>query len=1191
MDQLRWLSGNPDGGDLWEPEHDVIVIGSGYGGAIMANRLARTGKHVALLERGREIHPGSYPTTEHGALTQLQVTPSHFRFLNDRRNLYWLHVGDGMSVFSGCGLGGTSLVNANVSLKPECWVLEDEHWPSEIRTNPGILDPYYQRAAEILQPNEYPSSYPPLAKDAALGKASGGADPTHVPITVRFQSGRNAVGVEQHACTCCGDCVTGCNAWAKNTLLMNYLPDAVESGARIFTEIEVDYIQEAGASWIVFARNLAHDPRAKHDPKPIKTRNVVVAAGTMGSIGILLRSRDKGHLALSNRLGERFTGNGDLLGFTTRSDVPINGVGDGHNRWDRAQLAGPCITAAIDRTKGRHPKKAILIENAVIPGALARIVPPILTGESFRRWERRVRRRRLRGFFGLFRRDGRDGLRRTATYLVMGHDDDRGKVVIESDQAVVTWPTAGTSPYYRRANKVLRETAANLDGTYLRDPISVKELGHNLITVHPLGGCVMADDVADGVVDHAGRVFKPDPGGDERTYQGLYVCDGSVVPRPLGVNPLLTISALAERCAELMADEHGWRISPSPFRGDDPVEKPELPSQTPALQFTETLIGKWAPSPTAGSVPEDYTTCARLATALPIRYTINITASDVRKVIKDPATKMDVPSGEVTVDGLGSGRFTVTDGTFILLEPVKGTPDSHMIYRLPMADDGNPGARYFLSGYKIIRQGDVDDVWHDTTTLYVTVRANDDKGPVVGLGVMEVTVENVLRLVRSMRVTGPIGQVERMELLAKFGKMFAGKMFHDYGHTVHPSFGLKPNAPPRVRRPLELPQAKVYRFPTTDHVNLRLTRYNRPEIKPGPPDGDGRPVAAERGDRKAPVVLSHGMGANPLTFSLDTIKPNLVEYLVNRGYDVWLQEWRGSTLLKSSTKDTFTGDEVAALDHPATAEFIRTITQRDELHWITHCVGTMTVLMSTLGGYLKPASLLCSSAGAHPVANPVITFKTRLHLAEFLRTLGIKRLTTTSTTNESVWERFFDLAVRINWVPKDERCDQAVCHRLEFIYGVAAHHAAIDEVTHLALHELFGVTNLKMMSHLSECARQQSLVNANGENVYMPHMDRLRLPITFIHGAHNLVWLPQSSAVTYDELVDEFGSRNYKRVVLPQFGHQDLIMGASAPQDSFPLILEHLRKWGSTVPAHRALWHHPPAGARPIVLPPCVPGP
>ncbi len=156
--------------------------------------------------------------------------------------------------------------------------------------------------------------------------------------------------------------------------------------------------------------------------------------------------------------------------------------------------------------------------------------------------------------FGMFRSPYRGPTDHTQTYLVMSHDGDAGKLALDAahDRVRVSWPDAGTQRPYPRANRVLRRFARAMDGVFVPSPIWSKRAGRRLITVHPLGGAVMADDASKGVVDHQGRVFSAKVGND--THFGLWVADGSMVPLPLGTNPLFTISALAERTSTFLND-------------------------------------------------------------------------------------------------------------------------------------------------------------------------------------------------------------------------------------------------------------------------------------------------------------------------------------------------------------------------------------------------------------------------------------------------------------------------------------------------------------------------------------------------------------------------------------------------------------------------------------------------------------
>ncbi len=567
-----------------EDHYDVVIVGSGYGGAVAASRLARarTRKNgrlkICVLERGRELQPGDYPDTpsQVAAETQIDMPGRHFR---SRTGLYDLRINRDMNVFLGCGLGGTSLINANVALRPEPWVFEDPAWPFAVRTDRDArLAEGFELACKMLgaAPYKDQANIPRLAKLEALERAARplrgkypGRGFSRPRLTVNFEDragkfrGRaGSIDVEQHKCQLCGDCVSGCNYGAKNTLLMNYLPDARAHGAEMFTEIGVRRLDRLHERWRVHYEHL-NAGREKFGPSEMSlTADIVIlAAGTLGSTEILRRSQQEGvgvGLTLSGNVGVGFSANGDMLALAYNTAEPVNGVGAGRSRPVRGEPVGPCITGMIE-LGDPAARDRMLIEEGSIPGAVAKLLPVVIGGavllyggdgqapirESLREEGRRLMRY-LRGPY-------RGALRNTLLYLVVGHDSAEGRMDLEGDRLRISWPGADREENYIVAERRLREVTRELRGVYLKNPF-------NPITVHPLGGCRMGDNADSGVVDDEGRVFAGCTGS--RPAPGLYVCDGSVVPRSLGVNPLLTITALAERMCMLMADDpaHGWTI-------------------------------------------------------------------------------------------------------------------------------------------------------------------------------------------------------------------------------------------------------------------------------------------------------------------------------------------------------------------------------------------------------------------------------------------------------------------------------------------------------------------------------------------------------------------------------------------------------------------------------------------------------
>jgi cholesterol oxidase len=554
--------------------YDVVVIGSGYGGAIAASRLSRakrpdgTSPSVCLLERGREIPVGQFPENEMEAAHEFQVN-AYGEQMGPEDALYWLHAGEDISVFHGCGLGGTSLVNANVALPPAEDVWQDTSWPKElVADREKGLKAGFAKAEQMLSPKRYPGAH--LLKYEALKRSAAGLNETanvfHPPINVTFESRLNEAGIHQPKCDGCGDCVSGCNVGAKNTLMMNYLPDAKNHGAELFCRVNVTHLVESGAGFRVHFRAVSDGidgfaaDASFADASFVDADIVIVSAGALGSTEIMLRSKQEG-LPCSNRVGSSFSGNGDVLGFAYNTDTEINGVGWGKR--ERKNPAGPCITGIIDR---RHLPEPHVIEEGSLPGAVAALLPePMrlvaeLTGQDtddglWDEIQERVRevRSALPGgqYTGAFRN--------TQTFLVMARDSADGQLFLEDEGSIqVSWPGVGESRHFKYLHEQLRLATEPLGGTYVPSPTFNKAFNYGLITVHPLGGCPMGDDAARGATNHKGQVFRSSSGTS--VYESLYVSDGAVLPCSVGVNPLLTISAIAERNVRLLARDRGWTL-------------------------------------------------------------------------------------------------------------------------------------------------------------------------------------------------------------------------------------------------------------------------------------------------------------------------------------------------------------------------------------------------------------------------------------------------------------------------------------------------------------------------------------------------------------------------------------------------------------------------------------------------------
>ena len=540
-----------------EQTYDMIVAGSGYGAGVAASRAARMGLKVCVLERGREFLPGDFPDTLRAGMKQFQSTSSlGHTGANDA--LFDMHIHEDVSVLVGCGLGGTSLINGNVMLKPDPAVLEDAAWPDELtKVRTSEFDTACGLALEWLQSVPYPATVN-LKKLAALKTAAQalGAPFSCPPVNITFKPGpeANPGGIRQPACTLCGDCCSGCNIGAKNTVAMNYLPDAVRHGAAVFTGCRVSHVEKRNGKWrVVFIDKTGHS-------RAVCAANAVLGAGTLGSSEIMLRSQQDG-LSLSSQTGKGFSGNGDVIAFGYNNDIPINGVGMGHLPVDENNPVGPVIAGLIDMRNKDDINRSIVIQEGAIPGLLSSLLPAMLAGGSplfgNDTDEGDTLREMARTAKSVFKGAYDGAVHNTQTFLVMAHDSASGIMRLDGSRVNLEWPDAGKAPVYQYISDCLRKATQATGGTLINNPLWSRALGRNLVTVHPLGGCCLGNNPDDGVVDHKCRVFD----NDGKIHTGLYVMDGSVIPRSLGVNPSLTITAIAERAMLHFARDHGKKLN------------------------------------------------------------------------------------------------------------------------------------------------------------------------------------------------------------------------------------------------------------------------------------------------------------------------------------------------------------------------------------------------------------------------------------------------------------------------------------------------------------------------------------------------------------------------------------------------------------------------------------------------------
>lgn len=518
--------------------HDTVVIGSGFGGAVMACRLAERGAGVLVLERGRRWSPANYPSTT-GRDWLWDASEPH-------RQNGWLdfrYFGD-MSVAQGAAVGGGSLIYANVSLPPTEAAFE-RGWPEAI--DHAALQPHVDRVGHMLGvqtlPDNQHTDRTRLMRDAADALGDGHRF-RMVPQAISFNPDwhygldepfdirhsrpwTNPHGRLQGTCVHCGNCDIGCPTQAKNTLDLNYLARAENLGAEVRPLHQVQCLTPEGSGYRVRVWDLAAD--RVHE---IFAGRVVVAAGSLGSTELLLRCRDQHRTLprLSRQLGRGWTSNGDFLTPAWYSDREVS------------PTQGPTISSAIDYLDGSDNGQRYLVEDGGFPD----LVGNALLGAARHPW---VRGHRLARLLAGYAHDSDPG-RHLMPWFGQAVDQSGGQLSLRRrwyapwrrDRLHLRWD-------YRAAEAAVTALAerhralSEATGGKAVMPATWSWL-RNLVTPHPLGGCNMADTAASGVVDHSGEVFG---------YRNLFVMDGAVVPVALGLNPSRTIAALAERAAAIIA--------------------------------------------------------------------------------------------------------------------------------------------------------------------------------------------------------------------------------------------------------------------------------------------------------------------------------------------------------------------------------------------------------------------------------------------------------------------------------------------------------------------------------------------------------------------------------------------------------------------------------------------------------------
>ncbi|MDQ3933677.1 MAG: GMC oxidoreductase [Actinomycetota bacterium] len=494
--------------------HDVIVVGSGFAGGVMAARLAERGMRVLILERGvwrgpaerddapsprRDFPRGLVGVARDVRSVRVARARGSREVMLNPRGLFELHRLGGINALTVSGVGGGSLVYL-LLVAPE----DDffDAYPAEITG--AEMSRYFDRVRSVLRPAPLPELpeknvvFERIARDGGLGEVR------RADLGVVFGEGpdrpetvQNAVGVEQQTCTYLGECVLGCPRRAKTTIDLTYLPLALRHGAELRVLAEVTSVaHDDGCYRVVYRDREARRERAVDAPR------LILAAGALNTLRLLFLARDRHRTMpeISRALGRGFSANGDAFAMAWRTrDL---------KRSDHGPNGGGYLVRRDPRGRLRH----VVLEGGVALGGS--------------RAPRRLR----------------DKLAASTFLNTIGRDGAGAELELRGEQLAVRRGSELDRSFFEEMHAELRRVGTRYGAARVLTGDGA------VMTAHPMGGAAIGNSRDDGVVDHRGEVFG---------YPGLHVADGAAYPAPPGVPPSLTIAALAERQAELLVAEAG----------------------------------------------------------------------------------------------------------------------------------------------------------------------------------------------------------------------------------------------------------------------------------------------------------------------------------------------------------------------------------------------------------------------------------------------------------------------------------------------------------------------------------------------------------------------------------------------------------------------------------------------------------
>lgn len=673
-----------------------------------------------------------------------------------------------------------------------------------------------------------------------------------------------------------------------------------------------------------------------------------LGAGALGTTEILLRSQKHG-LATSLSLGQKVSGNGDILSFAYNTDEIVNGVGIEHP--DPKSLPGPTITGIIDNRNPETAKSVLdgyVIEEGVIPGALAPVIQTVLEAMPRKVYPHFSPIRTIRYFlskvqsrlFGPYVEGG--SVDRTSTYLLMSHDSNEGILTLRENRPSLKFLGVGKTERVSKLREVLATITQKVGGVLVDGPLSVGSMREQL-TVHPLGGAIMSYDGTGqhGAVDHMGRLFT---GQGTKVHKGILCVDAAVIPASLGINPFATITALAERTCDLLIIEKSLAIDETENGILDLFGPPKISNPIPSylkeykaqssdnvgVRFTEIMDGYIHIGDNISDFEAAYDVAKGASSSASLYLTVDTFRVDNLTSLDNSAS---IATGTFSCGGLSPNPLLIQNGEVQFFTVDEHVSDAvNLVYKLTLLS--TTGEVFLFYGEKVVDSAitlSVSHTWKATTTLHVSVTRPDST--LVARGILHISWRNFVDELESFGTihnpTSPVGEVRKILAPSNFFKLFARNTLQyffsplrtlQYPDKTTSGYLMKPEP------------TTVVELTANDGVKIPMRVWT-------PRQGITR--------QQMVILFIPGASVDHQVFALPTIKTNTVDYFTELGYTCYIPTLRFGLL--PVAQEGFTAFD-ARFDVKAAMEYVRQREDNRKFYVICHCLGSIATGIALLTG-------------------------------------------------------------------------------------------------------------------------------------------------------------------------------------------------------------------------------------------------